>query len=684
MKRPWFLQHRYLSNQKGQLSIFVALIFQVLFVLFAMGINVALVVHDKINLQNAVDLAAYYGAQRQAELLNAIAHSNYQVRQSWKLLAWRYRVLGSMGMSRPEYIHPARRGDTVEESYFIGQYGTNPPTCVTYAPNWVEVNPQENLCNDPNLQIPPLPPMRVIIGFPFNLAAKRLTDRLIEQFNMACAYHGAYNWWFAASILQAYREDMRNRRQVMMGLARGLSSSADDITDLRGESTRGGAFNTLIKNLTTTNREGFESFEFYNSLGHPSLQGQPPEDTWLPLIQINPTLMYTDARDVDGCSAIMSTLIDLPRKPAALDRLNNSNLDPDRALRNWYGPQGHDPVFTSDYYFNLGVEKNPWYMAYVGVKATSRPRQIFFPFGPRVTVTARAYAKPFGGRIGPWYSHQWPSGASRSQGNKVDILLPPRVDENGMIGGADIQDPSRFPNYSRFPGDTLGLKSRGALNSLRGAFDRIKMHYSDFQDIKAEHVLGEANDPLAWDVRNDRAAQVRFFEIAAIVPDIFDITYYSIEPNYTENYLQFLVANREQLGIPPRVPLRGDLGSRGEDMNMTILEQFQGVQEDQTHLDHAFYFIRNIYHVLTAWLPNFENNLYQGPDQYFGACETPIDMDKEFRIPGHCLNYGGRTGYSVKLVSRDMLLSSELPLGGGFNSSLRGPILNPPPIDMGW
>ena len=77
----------------GQLSIFVVLIFQALFILFAMSLNVALVVHDKINLQNSVDIAAYYGAMKQAEMMNAIAHINYQIRQSWKLLVWRYRVL---------------------------------------------------------------------------------------------------------------------------------------------------------------------------------------------------------------------------------------------------------------------------------------------------------------------------------------------------------------------------------------------------------------------------------------------------------------------------------------------------------------------------------------------------------------------------------------------------------------
>ena len=79
------------------MAIFFALIFQVLFLMFAMVINIGLLVHHKINLQNSVDLAAYYGAAKQSETLNTIAHINFQIRQSWKLLTWRYRVLGMGG-----------------------------------------------------------------------------------------------------------------------------------------------------------------------------------------------------------------------------------------------------------------------------------------------------------------------------------------------------------------------------------------------------------------------------------------------------------------------------------------------------------------------------------------------------------------------------------------------------------
>ena len=83
--------------KRGQIVVFMVLIFQMLFVFISMMVNIGLVVHDKINLQNAVDLSAIYGAQRQAEILNALAHINYQIRQSYKLMAWRYFILGNLG-----------------------------------------------------------------------------------------------------------------------------------------------------------------------------------------------------------------------------------------------------------------------------------------------------------------------------------------------------------------------------------------------------------------------------------------------------------------------------------------------------------------------------------------------------------------------------------------------------------
>ena len=54
------------------------------YIFFALLINVGLLIHHKINLQHSTDLAAYYGAMKQAEEMNAIAHINFQMRQAWK------------------------------------------------------------------------------------------------------------------------------------------------------------------------------------------------------------------------------------------------------------------------------------------------------------------------------------------------------------------------------------------------------------------------------------------------------------------------------------------------------------------------------------------------------------------------------------------------------------------------
>src|ERR1700677_12572 len=86
-----------MSRERGQASILIAVIFQVLFIFFAMVVNVGLLVHDKINLQNSTDIAAYYAAMKQAEVLNAMAQLNYQIHQAWKLFVWRLWVLGDAG-----------------------------------------------------------------------------------------------------------------------------------------------------------------------------------------------------------------------------------------------------------------------------------------------------------------------------------------------------------------------------------------------------------------------------------------------------------------------------------------------------------------------------------------------------------------------------------------------------------
>jgi Flp pilus assembly protein TadG len=155
------------------MAVFVALLFQVLFVFFAMIINVGLLVHDKINLQNSVDLAAIYAAQKQAEVLNAIAHTNYQIRQSWKLLAWRIYVEGDLGRDN----HLVKR---LRQNDFPEALDTNlvmPSVCVAHS-DWSDTMKNTgNACKDAKIRIPTIPKVKVVFPNPTN----QMIDEFLER-----------------------------------------------------------------------------------------------------------------------------------------------------------------------------------------------------------------------------------------------------------------------------------------------------------------------------------------------------------------------------------------------------------------------------------------------------------------------------------------------------------------------
>lgn len=666
-------------NCQGQMAIFIALIFQVLFVLFAMTINVALIVHDKINLQNAVDLAVYYGAQKQAELLNVIAHENYAIRQSWKLLAWRYRVVGSAGVIDPQYVHPLRYNAPLPESPHTL---INPSVCVTYRDNWSDVDSNESLCKTPQTAIPPLPTIKVVAGFlGFNIVFAALANRLRQKMANNCNDLGAYNWWFANIILQAFREDQRNRKQIIFGLAKNLSSGQNgDFVDLDGNSVATGVQKTLIKNLTFTNSSSLSEFKMFNSM-----EGIDPK-RWLSEIKINPILLYVDPQLGDGCVAQPQVSSTPPQRDPQM--LIASNPPPQGLgaadLIPW-STAGFLP--DSEYQFSLGVEKNPWIMTYVGVSAETAPRQIFFPFGQAVTLKAQAFAKPFGGRIGPWYGSRWSRAAAQSSGTETDRLVPQRAGINGAMD--DSTDLRRLPNYSRFPGDSLGLTSKLALSSLAG-LSNLRTPYDVYKNIWIGMSPNGYNDPLAFDSFSPSVLPaIRNYEIAAVAPDLFDVTYYSIDPNFGMIYLPRLKANRARLGLTDvRVPIRGDLGQNGviNNFDFSVQDQMKvgaGLSNPNQNTGslqrpEAFYFLRDRSHLLTAWTSGEFLYDYQNfPVDRFGNCRIPDEAyQRDFKVAGGCAARGGRTGYSVRLISKDYLMSQRHTIGGEQEGP--GMILNPP------
>lgn len=67
--------------------------------MLAFIVNVGLFVKAKINLQNAVDAAAYSGAATQARQLTNIAYVNWELRNTFKEWMFKYYVLGQLGLA---------------------------------------------------------------------------------------------------------------------------------------------------------------------------------------------------------------------------------------------------------------------------------------------------------------------------------------------------------------------------------------------------------------------------------------------------------------------------------------------------------------------------------------------------------------------------------------------------------
>lgn len=672
------------------MAVFIALFFQVLFVFFAMAINVGLVIHDKINLQNAVDIAAYYGAAKQAEALNQIAHINYQMRQNYKLLAWRYRVLGTIGLSGHPYTFTAAGPFGGE----VPATGIPPSICAVHG-MWREYKIMDpkggNLCQYSSVTIPNLP---LSIGgtgiVPLISTLRAHFTRTNAQIKRNCLEGAVINWMLAARWLVHYRADGAMRKQMIRKIANNMSSP--DFVDLRNESVEQGVRNTLTYNLTNSNRAGLGNFQYFNSMTQEACNAP---SKWLPEVRINPLIVFTDFT-VQGtnnnCSSGQGGVFNRPMPrapgPGGLTNLPSAfNLEPQlvtlyadalaQLSPHWQG----EP--NNDFHSSIGFEKNPWCMVYSGVTATTQVRKPFSPFGS-VTLQARGFAKPFGGRIGPWYGKSWPQGSPNSQApsrnQMVDPLLPSR-DVQGSA--ASVNSNEELANYSRFPGDTLGLTSLRAIGAMRSQFrTRISTpglatptlsltHYDHLGGTAELETLG---DSLARDTV--LPANQRAFEWAATAPDLFDAIYYSIEPKYFNNYFTSQTTNGGAL-FPQNEQIY-DLGS-AKSGNQSTPVPVTSQLDIQANLNNANLqyeqayepIVRDWRNLLTSWHQKAAVDYTLDPSK-FGRCQHEV-TNPSFPTTGNCIG-GGRTGYSVKNVSRDYLLSGDHQLSG----SEAGPILNPP------
>jgi len=802
---------RVANNERGQVGIFVALIFQVIFVFFAMLINVGLVVHHKINLQQSTDLAAYYGAMKQAEILNAMSHVNFQMRQAWKLLTWRYRILGTFG-----YVNSDGAGP-IEYSMKIGplqvpQYnpasenfkcsgaaypkaanltmGDVPFMCVGHAgfADWKSPdNSSESQCratcselDGAQSSISPIPTVgtKAILSANYGSGVKAAIDTVNATMTTNCNELAPRAMALLSSFYRSYFVETQNRRDFIKMLNRDLLLSENDILDLDGKKIITGAKNTFENNLTEANKSGLIKFETLNGtkgLSEKNLISEinfnyiqfyihrcvtagtnttSPKSYFLSSIYNNGTLRQELADQADKIPNL---------KQMVLDVFNNNNED-----------------------FNtIGFEKNPWYQVYYGVKATAEPKIPFLPIA-KIKLSAISFAKPFGGSIGPWYMNNW--GADSKSSFESDNDYNHRTDKNlprlqvmndpslqTLVGSRDT-----FLNYSNYVGDGYsnekgdGLKGGLANNQIIAFYHAMLMNkFVPNENIAASknkisesvnkrvfkkpvdwpklsewsHLIKDINepeyDPLALNndnPTNPKNTLMRDLEISAIAPNQFDLTYYSIDPNFYQTYYTEKLGKdnafqnlQTATGItvkafPTDFGFNAKLANDGSIPRIdkepySIRHQLQVVNEifkkkmteilgvntgvtiqdkDGSGRSYFFTYIPKFQSsLLTGWTFNDFKDFTTFPSpsndkskytMQFGTCADPwmkdnggnpaydspnTDESGKPTVPGNCVT-GGRTGYSVKIISNEMVRSGrQIKDAGGPGKS--GEIQNPVP-----
>lgn len=818
------------KNQKGQVAIFVALIFQVIFILFALLINVGLLVHHKINLQQSTDLAAYYGAMKQAEILNAASHVNFQIRQTWKLLAWRYRVLGTFGVIRSsdstqsqipfplavDHLNNlsryAQENDTSNCPVSpTGVSGGNirdiPFMCYGHTgfSDWqmgqTPSNYQETFCRADCSHLYGAATILKDINGIGGAASSHTTgdvnsvNQILAQANanleQACRKIGPASVMLFAKFYQGYLNESQNRMKFLKMLMAMLSMTEDQQLDLDGARIKDGVYNTFLNNLTEANYSSSkdstnkQTFEVMNSVS----------PTYGAACSYSPTAAtpseYGDAKLFAEVNfqflqyfALLCNRKTNQNEFRISSIYNSSGSDINQELKDQIGnDQTADTIRSiitqNRWNHTLGIEKNPWCPVYYGVKATSEPVIPFLPIG-KIKLHAISLAKPFGGSLGPRYYNEWPNILDHSTGSgnvKTDNVLPYRNIQNSPISSAGENvltiGKNFLINYSNYVGDNKGLSdpkiialyhdmlvnrvvadgdansgdatssqktpepNAGNLKSMPAVWPAFK----DWNDInKSMYQVNSGYDPLAYDTTNNKNSFSRDIELSVVAPNQFDLTYYSIEPDFYNTYLKrfethpnLLATLQGASGVGGDLRLPYDYGYRspiltGTNSNaFSVKNQLEVVQKvfrknrsyNSNALNFSFsspphaqnleaaadkymtYIPTKQSSFLTSWtLKDLVSDDYSAvvtekgnssvTAMPFGECNDEDELvpelqnygsvanDEEKRppVPGNCVS-GGRTGYSVKITNSNALRGRQGAIGNG-GSGGSATIKNPP------
>lgn len=417
--------------------------------LLAFIINVGLFVKAKINLQNAVDAAAWSGAATQARQLTNIGYVNWEIRNTFKEWMFKYYVLGQLGLMHEPYnsnprngsLHESRLGSQGPASFLLenavtagsglGNFNSfdkyNVPSIC------IHNNTARNICA--LYAVPGLPRFQAIGIAGISDIHESFVNKLVEEKAADCSsrsqlnYITATSWAYSTGVdipgapliaggrigawPQAIELALRMRNLEMIMNRPPVTEGIDfqKVNQLEGIGQQLGynerplkAFYSAFRNLGGGKYKNSGIDELASNFKLYELQPTPYVNS-----NINAsTFLIPQGKTYPGTGELVTTkyYVDLQVYTINYATMFSSFVSQSDEFETGTQAEAVCGVTKTALPvpgYVVGFVKNPEVVTYYAVKGESKFIGLFYPFkaGNGVTLSAYAAAKPFGGRIGP-------------------------------------------------------------------------------------------------------------------------------------------------------------------------------------------------------------------------------------------------------------------------------------------
>lgn len=385
----------------------MALMSTTLIVLFGMVVGIGHLVQAKLNLQNAVDMAAMSGASWQARYLNEIALINYRMRQNYKFTLYDLYVTQSrfnLGVKRQIQgpVGTFDRIDGTRPGFGICQQARGYCGKASILENPECFSPTTDMCQNVDLTIRTIPgivPSPVVDLNPILLATNALVGELAatarRYCNAAAGQNRAYFNYTTKRLDDQERFQMTQIVAVLKDFNAAFSKSSDGAL---GNGRADQAIQqTFLGNLITANSFGNPTIEYLNDPATRTFDLPSSELINLDTSIFGTALTTGVARYFDRQS------VRFLLKVVNFITGSDSSCQPRVEDAGYLGLSGNG-VFLG--LARARADKNdpssPVAIPFsVALRATVKPNLLFWPQGATPTLVAVGAAKPFGSRIGP-------------------------------------------------------------------------------------------------------------------------------------------------------------------------------------------------------------------------------------------------------------------------------------------